>query len=75
MFDEKKTDHRIWTRRLLFPESHPDHRVILVTKDINLRIKTKKAWACWPKITKPVKIKTVDGYLGKSEVQKVQHER
>src|SRR6478672_3789011 len=39
IFDDRKADHRILNTALFVSETHPDRKVILVTKDINLRIK------------------------------------
>lgn len=41
IFDEKKPDHRILNAALTLKETYPDRSVILVTKDINLRLKAK----------------------------------
>ncbi len=41
IFQEKKGDHRILNAALYTAETNPDRKVILVTKDINLRIKAK----------------------------------
>jgi PhoH-like ATPase len=41
IFGEKKADHRILNCALYTAEKNPDKKVILVTKDINLRIKAK----------------------------------
>ncbi|MBI2720594.1 MAG: PhoH family protein [Bacteroidetes bacterium] len=41
IFDERKADHRILNTALFTSENNPDKKVILVTKDINLRIKAK----------------------------------
>ena len=41
VFDEKKPDHKILNAALTLKQSHPDRSVILVTKDINLRLKAK----------------------------------
>jgi PhoH-like ATPase len=41
VFDEKKPDHRILNSALSLQEEEPKKRVILVTKDINLRLKAK----------------------------------
>lgn len=38
---EDKADHRILNAALKLKEDHPDKKVILVTKDINLRLKAK----------------------------------
>ena len=39
IFDEKKPDHKILNAALTLQSSYPERKVILVTKDINLRIK------------------------------------
>ncbi len=41
IFGERKADHRILNCALYTAEKNPDKKVILVTKDINLRIKAK----------------------------------
>lgn len=41
VFDEKKPDHKILNAALTLRESYPDRKVVLVTKDINLRLKAK----------------------------------
>lgn len=41
IFADKKADHRILNTALSVQEDFPDRQVILVTKDINLRIKAK----------------------------------
>lgn len=41
IFDEKKPDHKILNAALTLKESYPERKVILVTKDINLRLKAK----------------------------------
>lgn len=41
VFGERKADHRIINSALHLSEQHPGRKVILVTKDINLRIKAK----------------------------------
>ncbi len=41
IFDEKKPDHKILNAALTLKETYPDRSVILVTKDINLRLKAK----------------------------------
>ena len=41
VFGERKGDHRILNSALHLAESNPGRKVILVTKDINLRIKAK----------------------------------
>jgi len=41
IFMENKADHRILNAALSLNEEYPDRKVILVTKDINLRLKAK----------------------------------
>ncbi len=41
IFGEDKPDHRILNTAIFLAEKYPDHRVILVSKDINLRLKAK----------------------------------
>ena len=41
VFGEDKPDHRILNAALKLKEDHPERKVILVTKDINLRLKAK----------------------------------
>jgi len=41
IFGENKPDHRILNAALRLTEEHPDKKVVLVTKDVNLRIKAK----------------------------------
>jgi PhoH-like ATPase len=41
VFDDRKPDHRILNAALTIGKENPDRKVILVTKDINLRIKAK----------------------------------
>ncbi|MEI8135933.1 MAG: PhoH family protein [Bacteroidota bacterium] len=41
IFADRKADHRILNTALYTAEMHPDRKVVLVTKDINLRIKAK----------------------------------
>jgi PhoH-like ATPase len=41
IFGEKKADHRILNAALYLSEKNPGRKVVLVTKDINLRIKAK----------------------------------
>lgn len=40
-FGEKKADHKILDTALNLKENMPDHNIILVSKDINLRVKAK----------------------------------
>lgn len=41
VFGENKPDHKILNAALFMAEEYPDRKVILVTKDINLRVKAK----------------------------------
>jgi len=41
VFGERKADHRIINCALYLAETFPDRKVVLVTKDINLRLKAK----------------------------------
>ncbi|MCE2773457.1 MAG: PhoH family protein [Bacteroidetes bacterium] len=41
VFGERKADHKILNAALHLSEQYPDRKVVLVTKDINLRIKAK----------------------------------
>ena len=41
IFDEKKPDHKILNSALLLQEENPNSKVILVSKDVNLRLKAK----------------------------------
>ena len=41
IFDENKADHRILNAAMAIAGENPDRKVILVTKDINLRLKAK----------------------------------
>ena len=75
IFDDKKADHRILNTALYTVEANPGRKVILVTKDINLRIKAKSL-SLLAEDYETGKRKTVDElYTGKSEVQKVSHEQ
>ncbi|MCA6436636.1 MAG: PhoH family protein [Bacteroidota bacterium] len=71
IFDDRKADHRILNTALYTVESNPGRKVVLVTKDINLRIKAKSL-NLNAEDYETGKIKTVDElYNGRSEVQKV----
>lgn len=75
IFDDKKADHRILNTALFVSETYPDRKVVLVTKDINLRIKAKSLNLI-AEDYETGKIKTVDElYTGMSEVEKVPHEK
>lgn len=67
IFDERKADHRILNTALYVSETHPERKVVLVTKDINLRIKAKSL-SLLAEDYETGKIKTVDDlYTGNSE--------
>lgn len=71
VFDEKKADHRILNTALYTAEQHPDRKVVLVTKDINLRIKAKSL-SLIAEDYETGKVKTVDElYTGRTEIQKI----
>ncbi len=75
VFDDKKADHRILNTALYVAENNPDRKVVLVTKDINLRLKAKSL-NLWAEDYETGKIKTVDElYTGMSEIEKVNHEK
>lgn len=72
IFGERKGDHRILNTAMYVAEQYPKRKVVMVTKDINLRIKAKSL-----KLTaedyETGKIKDVNEqlYTGRSELQKV----
>lgn len=72
VFGEKKADHRILNTALYVSEKYPNRKVIMVTKDINLRIKAKSL-NLTAEDYETGKIKDVNEqlYTGKSEIQKV----
>lgn len=66
IFDERKADHRILNTALYTAETNPGRKVILVTKDINLRIKAKSL-SLLSEDYETGKIKTIDElYTGNS---------
>jgi PhoH-like ATPase len=72
IFGERKGDHRILNTAMYVAEQYPKRKVVMVTKDINLRIKAKSL-----KLTaedyETGKIKDVNEqlYTGRSEMDKV----
>ncbi len=72
VFGEKKADHRILNTALYLSENYPNRKVVMVTKDINLRIKAKSL-NLNAEDYETGKIKDVNEqlYTGRSEVQKV----
>jgi len=75
VFGERKADHRILNTALYLSEHYPDRKVIMVTKDINLRIKAKSL-GLNAEDYETGKIKDVNEqlYTGRSEIQKVSTE-
>ena len=74
IFAEKKADHKILNAALYTQERNPNLRVILVTKDINLRIKAKSLNLHAEDYTTG-KILTIDElYTGNSLVEKASME-
>src|SRR5438477_1666108 len=75
IFDDRKADHKILNTALYMAETHPGRKVILITKDINLRIKAKSL-SLHSEDYETGKIKTVDElYTGMSELEKVSAEK
>ena len=71
IFGENKPDHRILNAALVLTEENPDKKIILVTKDINLRIKAKSL-NILAEDFETGKIKDVDSlYSGKSVIEDV----
>ena len=71
IFGENKPDHRILNAALKLKEDHPDRKVILVSKDINLRLKAK-ALNLTAEDFETGKIKNIQTlYTGKDELQNV----
>ncbi len=71
IFDERKPDHKILNTTLYLKEKYPNRKVILVTKDINLRIKAKSL-NIQAEDYETGKIKQVEElYTGKAEFNKV----
>ena len=74
VFGENKPDHRILNAALLMSQEHPEKRVILVTKDINLRLKAKSL-ELLAEDFETGKIKDVESlYTGKSLIEDVDKE-
>lgn len=69
IFDDRKGDHKILNAALALQEAEKETKVVLVTKDINLRIKAK-ALSLNAEDYNTGKIQdTSDLYLGKSKVE------
>lgn len=75
IFDDRKADHKILNTALYVAEQHPGRKVVLITKDINLRIKAKSL-NLQAEDYETGKIKEVDElYTGMSEIEKVSAEK
>lgn len=72
IFGERKGDHRILNTAMYVAEKYPKRKVVMVTKDINLRIKAKSL-NLTAEDYETGKIKDVNEqlYTGRSEIQKV----
>jgi len=71
VFGDNKPDHRILNAALKLKEDHPDKKVILVSKDINLRLKAKSL-NLNAEDFETGKIKNIDElYTGKSQINNV----
>jgi PhoH-like ATPase len=69
VFGAKKADHRILNAVLALTRREPDRKVVLVTKDINLRLKAR-ALSLTAEDYETVKIKDLDHlFRGKSEIE------
>lgn len=74
VFGENKPDHRILNAALMISQEHPEKKVILVTKDINLRLKAKSL-ELLAEDFETGKIKDVDSlYTGMSLIEGVDKE-
>ena len=68
MFGSKKNDHEILNATLKLKEDNPETRVILVSKDINLRLKAR-ALSLEAEDYETVRVKNIDQlYKGKTEL-------
>ncbi len=66
VFGEDKADHRILNAALKLREDHPDKKVVLVSKDINLRLKAK-SMNIYSEDFETGKVQNIDSlYSGKS---------
>lgn len=71
IFGENKPDHRILNAAIVLANENPDKKVILVTKDINLRLKAKSL-SIPAEDFETGKVKDVDSlYSGKSVIEDV----
>jgi PhoH-like ATPase len=71
VFGSEKTDHRILNAALVLQEENPDKKIVLVSKDICLRLKAKSL-NLYAEDYETGKIKNVDElYTGKTTLNKV----
>jgi len=74
IFGENKPDHRILNAALSLAKENPEQKVVLVTKDINLRLKAK-ALNITAEDFETGKVKDVDSlYCGKSVIDNIEHD-
>lgn len=74
IFSDNKPDHRILNAALKLKEEHPDRKVILVSKDINLRLKAKSL-SLTAEDFETGKVKDLDSlYTGKNKLDDVNPE-
>lgn len=73
VFGDNKNDHKILNAAIRLRAEHPDRKVILVTKDVNLRLKAKSL-DIMAEDFETGKIKNVDElYKGKSMLEDIDH--
>lgn len=74
IFRSDKADHRILNAALRLSKEYPEQKVILVSKDINLRLKAKSL-NLLAEDFETGKVKNVEGlYTGKSMIEGIDHE-
>lgn len=74
IFDDNKPDHRILNAAIKLKEDYPDRKVILVSKDINLRLKAKSL-SLAAEDFETGKVKNIESlYTGKSTIEDVDAE-
>lgn len=74
IFGDNKNDHKILNAAIRLQSDHPDRKVVLVTKDVNLRLKAKSL-NMTAEDFETGKVKNVDElYNGKSTIEGVDHE-
>lgn len=71
VFDDRKADHKILNAAIALQEENPEKRVVLVTKDINLRLKAK-ALNVLAEDYETGKVKDVDSlYTGNTVIENI----